>query len=105
MNPEFIIQDMSPQIKGALPEFKEGANQAVEDTDTVGHEDLKIGLTEIKRPQSENLILQLLEDKPLYFDEIIGRLNMGIESVNASLLKLELTGAVKRAYGGKFVLN
>ncbi|WP_420467149.1 DNA-processing protein DprA [Panacagrimonas sp.] len=52
-------------------------------------------------PHRLQAVLDALGDKPSAIDELVDRLDMGVEDLNAALLELELEGLVASAGGGR----
>jgi DNA processing protein len=81
MSPEEILEDLMPQIRAYLPKSEE----------------------RLEETKEENPVLQLLAKRPLSFDELVGALNQEPTQVQSHLIQLELKGAVKRLFGGRYV--
>jgi len=86
-SPWDILEDLAPQLK-ALSRNKEIPSETSFKTDNV--------------KEDKDPLLQLLSEKPLLFDELLGRTDLEPGTLQARLIDLELLGAVERQFGGRY---
>ena len=55
--------------------------------------------------KDENLILKLLENEPLHFDEIVRKTNLNSSKLGSILSLMEVKGIIKNVGGGEYLVN
>ena len=95
---EDILEDLAPQVRASLHDLKSSDGSPFEKKD---EEKLIVAMTEERK--SNDPVLDLLVHQALSFDEIAVGLNESPTQVCSRMTQLELNGAVKRIFGGRYV--
>ena len=102
---EDILEDLAPQVRASLETFQSRhCEEARRDDEAIPS--LEIASASFEPPprnDDEDPVLDLLVHQALSFDEIAVGLNESPTQVCFRMTQLELNGAVKRIFGGRYV--
>ena len=95
IGPEDILEDLAPQIRACLNSWQPICEALRSETPVARTEE----------EESHDSVVKLLGDKPLSLDEITISLGENPAQIRSRLTQLELKGAVKRIFGGSYILR
>ncbi|OGW81149.1 MAG: DNA protecting protein DprA [Omnitrophica bacterium RIFCSPLOWO2_12_FULL_44_17] len=99
-----ILEDIKNPIQRALNQWKRESESPVPLPKVPGSNSIKSEPGTFGNGTGSNdPLLKLLSDEPLYFDEIMQLMGGKPAEVHTKLVKLELEGSVKRSFGGGYV--